>query len=60
MTNMSRHNITQVEVENAWKSVRKAGGGAGYDGKRIEDFEEDLENNLYKIWNRMSSGSYMP
>ena len=30
------------------------------DGKSIEDFESDLENNLYKIWNRLASGSYFP
>lgn len=57
---MSRHyDISLAEVENAWKSVRKAGGGAGYDAIEIEDFAEDLENNLYKVWNRMTSGSYM-
>jgi RNA-directed DNA polymerase len=33
---------------------------AGVDGQSIEEFESDLKNNLYKIWNRMSSGSYFP
>ena len=35
-------------------------GRAGVDGVSIEDFEKDLKNNLYKIWNRMSSGTYFP
>jgi RNA-directed DNA polymerase len=35
-------------------------GAAGVDGQSVSDFESDLKNNLYKIWNRMSSGSYFP
>ena len=35
-------------------------GAAGVDGQTIEEFEEDLSNNLYRVWNRMSSGSYVP
>jgi RNA-directed DNA polymerase len=35
-------------------------GSPGVDGQSMEDFEGDLKNNLYKIWNRMSSGSYFP
>jgi RNA-directed DNA polymerase len=34
--------------------------GSGVDGCCIEDFEKDLKSNLYKVWNRMSSGSYFP
>jgi RNA-directed DNA polymerase len=57
---MSRqYNVTLAEVENAWKSVRKAGGTCGFDRQTIQDIEKDLENQIYKIWNRMSSGSYM-
>jgi group II intron reverse transcriptase/maturase len=57
---MSRqYNVTLTEVLNAWKSVRKAGGACGYDRQTIQDIEEDLDNQTYKIWNRMSSGSYM-
>lgn len=52
--------IPQSLVEEAWKQVKKNKGAAGIDGVTIEDFEKDLENNLYKIWNRMSSGSYFP
>ena len=41
-------------------SVKANRGAAGVDGQSIADFEADLKNNLYRIWNRMSSGSYMP
>jgi group II intron reverse transcriptase/maturase len=47
-------------VYEAWKRVKAKGGGPGIDGQTIEGFEKDLEDNLYKIWNRMSSGSYFP
>jgi RNA-directed DNA polymerase len=54
-----QYNVTSTEVSDAWKSVRKAGGASGYDKQTISDVEKDLENQIYKIWNRMSSGSYM-
>lgn len=41
-------------------SAGVAEGAPGVDGCSIEEFEADLRNNLYKIWNRMSSGSYFP
>jgi RNA-directed DNA polymerase len=44
----------------AWKSVKANKGAAGADGVTIEMFEKDLGDNLYKIWNRMSSGTYFP
>ena len=47
-------------VWEAYKSVKANKGAAGVDGQSIEDFEADLKNNLYKIWNRMSSGTYFP
>jgi RNA-directed DNA polymerase len=47
-------------VWQAWKSVKANKGAAGADGVTIEMFEKDLGNNLYKIWNRMSSGTYFP
>jgi RNA-directed DNA polymerase len=47
-------------VFEAYKAVKSNKGGAGVDGQTIEAFEADLEGNLYKIWNRMSSGSYFP
>ena len=40
--------------------MKVKGGGPGIDGQTIEGFEENLKDNLYKIWNRMSSGSYFP
>ena len=52
--------VTQTQVWEAWKRVKRNQGGAGIDGQTIADFEADLENNLYKIWNRMASGSYHP
>jgi len=47
-------------VWDAWRLVRANAGAAGVDGESIEDFERDLKNNLYRVWNRMSSGSYFP
>ena len=47
-------------VWEAYKQVRRNGGGAGVDKESIEQFDADLSKNLYKIWNRMSSGSYFP
>ncbi len=52
--------IPKRQVWEAYKRVAANKGAAGVDGKSIEEFEADLENNLYKIWNRMSSGSYFP
>jgi RNA-directed DNA polymerase len=47
-------------VWEAYKRVKQNGGAAGVDGQSIEEFDQDLENNLYKLWNRLSSGSYVP
>ena len=52
--------ISKWEVQEAWEKVRANKGAAGVDGCCIEDFEKDLKNNLYRVWNRMSSGSYFP
>ncbi len=52
--------ISKWDVWNAYQRVKANGGGPGVDGQTIEDFETDLKGNLYKIWNRMSSGSYFP
>ena len=52
--------IPKREVWEAYKRVRANKGAAGVDGQSIEGFEADLANNLYKLWNRLSSGSYFP
>jgi RNA-directed DNA polymerase len=52
--------ISKEEVLTAWHKVRAKGGVGGVDGVSIKSFESNLESNLYKIWNRMSSGSYHP
>ena len=53
-------NIDKRLVYEAYKAVKSNGGAAGVDEQSIEQFEEDLAGNLYKIWNRMSSGTYFP
>ena len=52
--------IDKKLVYEAYKVVRANAGAAGVDGQTIGQFEADLKGNLYKIWNRMSSGSYFP
>jgi len=52
--------ISKWAVQVAWEKVKANRGAPGVDGQSIEDFEKDLKNNLYKVWNRMSSGSYFP
>src|SRR6202163_4607154 len=52
--------IDKKQVYEAYQAVKSNGGAAGVDGQTIEQFEADLKSNLYKIWNRMSSGSYFP
>jgi group II intron reverse transcriptase/maturase len=47
-------------IWDAWLKVKGNGGAAGADGVTIEQFEQELSNNLYRLWNRMSSGSYFP
>jgi len=50
--------IDKWQVYEAYQVVKSNAGSAGVDKQTIEDFEKDLKGNLYKIWNRMSSGSY--
>ena len=52
--------ILKWEVWEAYKKVKGNQGAPGVDGQTLEKFEEDLQGNLYKIWNRMSSGTYFP
>src|SRR6516164_7929964 len=50
--------ISKWEVWEAYKRVKANQGAAGVDEQSIADFERNLKGNLYKLWNRMSSGSY--
>lgn len=52
--------IPKALVWEAYKDVVRSSGSPGVDGQTIEEFREDLSNRLYCIWNRMSSGSYVP
>ena len=52
--------ISKKVVWEAWKRVKANHGAAGVDEESIADFEKGLKDNLYKIWNRMSSGCYFP
>ena len=52
--------IPKPMVWEAWRRVRANKGASGVDGQDLEAFEADLADNLYKIWNRMSSGSCFP
>ena len=52
--------IAKRDVWEAYKRVKANRGAAGVDGESIAAFDSDLKNNLYRIWNRMSSGSYFP
>ena len=52
--------ISKREVWEAYRQVKANKGAPGVDGQSLEGFETDLRSNLFKIWNRMSSGSYFP
>ena len=52
--------ITKKMVKEAYRKVNSNKGSAGVDKESLEKYQEDLLDNLYKIWNRMSSGSYFP
>jgi RNA-directed DNA polymerase len=52
--------ISKLNVWQAYQQVKANRGGCGVDQVSLEAFEENLQDNLYKIWNRLSSGSYMP
>lgn len=54
------YDISKLQVMQAYRLVKANAGSAGVDNQSLEDFEKELKNNLYKIWNRMSSGSYFP
>ena len=52
--------ISKQSVKVAWEKVKANKGAYGVDEESIEDFEKNLKANLYKLWNRMSSGTYFP
>jgi group II intron reverse transcriptase/maturase len=52
--------IPKLLVWEAYRRVAANKGAPGVDGQALSEFEADLKNNLFKIWNRMSSGSYFP
>ena len=52
--------ISKQAVWEAWEKVKANKGAPGVDAVTVEEFESDLKNNLYKIWNRLSSGTWFP
>ncbi|MFC4765995.1 group II intron reverse transcriptase/maturase [Effusibacillus consociatus] len=60
MNKTKPYEISKHVVLEAFQRVKANGGAAGVDNVSLEKFESNLKNNLYKIWNRMSSGSYFP
>ncbi len=60
MSDTKPFEISKLVVMEAYKRVKANRGAAGIDDESIDEFEKDLKGNLYKIWNRMSSGTYFP
>ena len=60
MSQAKPFSISKKIVWEAYERVKANKGAAGVDSESIEAFEQDLKNNLYRIWNRMSSGTYFP
>ena len=60
MTSTKPYDIAKRTIWEAYQRVKANRGTAGIDGETIAMFEQDLSRNLYKLWNRMSSGSYFP
>ena len=60
MDNTKPFSISQQAVWTAYQRVKTNRGSAGVDRQSLSDFAQDLPNNLYKLWNRLASGSYMP
>jgi RNA-directed DNA polymerase len=60
MSGLKSFQISKRMVYEAYRRVKANKGAAGVDGQSVEQFEQDLKGNLYKLWNRMSSGCYFP
>ena len=60
MSRTKSYEIPEEIVKEAYRKTKANAGSEGVDGISIEEFESDLDDNLYRIWNRMSSGSYFP
>ena len=60
MTSTKPYDIAKRTIWDAYRRVKANRGAAGVDDETIAMFEQDLSKNLYKLWNRMSSGSYFP
>ncbi|MFL9966197.1 hypothetical protein PQR02_35390 [Paraburkholderia sediminicola] len=60
MTSTKPYDIAKRTIWEAYQRVKANRGAAGFDDETIAMFEQDLPKNLYKLWNRMSSGSYFP
>lgn len=57
---MKPFDISKQAVWQAYRKVRANKGAPGVDAQSLEQFDQDRDNNLYKLWNRLSSGSYFP
>jgi RNA-directed DNA polymerase len=60
MTATKPFQISKHIVWDAYLQVKRSKGSPGYDNENMDTFEKDLKNNLYKLWNRLSSGTYFP
>lgn len=60
MSKTKSFHISKQVIWDAYKRVKANKGSAGVDQQEIKDFEVNLKDNLYKVWNRMSSGTYFP
>jgi len=54
------YDISKQSVWRAYKRVKANRGSAGVDEQALAEFEQDLKGNLYKLWNRLTSGAYFP
>src|SRR5882672_6068646 len=60
MAVIKSYDISKRKVLEAYRYIKANRGAAGIDGESLEMFEADLSRNLYKLWNRLASGSYFP